>query len=104
MAYASSGSSSSLGSDNKNPKTDRYETGEGYHVVPYPYTGTFSPLKPDLVFTDDPNASESLANVFNVESSTNNPSKDMSKTHRPESPIVEDWISDSEDETEIESV
>nr|GFB01381.1 putative ribonuclease H-like domain-containing protein [Tanacetum cinerariifolium] len=36
--------------------------------------------------------------------STNKPSKDMSKTHRPEAPIVEDWISDSEDETEIEYV
>nr|GEW10965.1 ribonuclease H-like domain-containing protein [Tanacetum cinerariifolium] len=36
--------------------------------------------------------------------STNKPSKDMSKTHRPDAPIVEDWISDSEDETKIESV
>nr|GFB03523.1 hypothetical protein [Tanacetum cinerariifolium] len=60
--------------------------------------------KPDLVFTDDPNASESVANVFNVESNTNKPRKDMSKTHRPDAPIVKDWISDSEDETEIEYV
>nr|GEX67954.1 uncharacterized mitochondrial protein AtMg00810-like [Tanacetum cinerariifolium] len=45
-----------------------------------------------------------VANVFNVESSTNKPSKDMSKTLRPDAPIIEDWISDSEDETEIESV
>nr|GEV81703.1 retrovirus-related Pol polyprotein from transposon TNT 1-94 [Tanacetum cinerariifolium] len=58
----------------------------------------------DLVFTDDPNASESVANVFNVESSINKPRKDMSKTHRPDAPIVEDWMSDSEDEIEIESV
>nr|GEV08941.1 ribonuclease H-like domain-containing protein [Tanacetum cinerariifolium] len=28
----------------------------------------------------------------------------MSKIHKPDAPIVEDWISDSEDETEIESV
>nr|GEY27358.1 hypothetical protein [Tanacetum cinerariifolium] len=94
-------------SDNKVPKNlenDRYKTGEEYHDVPPPYTGTFLPSKPNLVFTDDPNASESVANVFNVESNTNKPSKDMSKSHRPDFPIFEDWISDSEDETEIESV
>nr|GEZ80452.1 ribonuclease H-like domain-containing protein [Tanacetum cinerariifolium] len=82
----------------------RYKTGEGYHVVPPLYTGTFLPPKPDFVFTNHPNSSESVANVFNVESNTNKPSKDMSKIHRPDDPIVEDWISDSEDETEIESV
>nr|GFA88077.1 hypothetical protein [Tanacetum cinerariifolium] len=87
----------------KNPENVRYKTCEGYHVVPPLYTGTFLPSKPDLVFTDDPNASESVANVFIIESSTNKPSKDMSKTYRPDAPIVEDWISDSEDETEIES-
>nr|GEX22016.1 hypothetical protein [Tanacetum cinerariifolium] len=88
----------------KNPENDRYKTGEGYHVVPPPYTKTFLPYKPDLVFTNDPNANESVANMFNVESSTNKPSKDMSKTHRPDALIVEDWISDSKDETEIKFV
>nr|GEX26598.1 hypothetical protein [Tanacetum cinerariifolium] len=39
----------------KNLKNDRYNTAERYHVVPPPYTGTFLPPKPDLVFTDDPN-------------------------------------------------
>nr|GEV89048.1 retrovirus-related Pol polyprotein from transposon TNT 1-94 [Tanacetum cinerariifolium] len=72
--------------------------------VPLLYTRTFLPFKPYLIFTDDPNASESVANVFNVESSTNKPSKDMSKTYRPDAPIVEDWISDSKDEPEIMSV
>nr|GEV70926.1 DNA-directed DNA polymerase [Tanacetum cinerariifolium] len=32
---------------------------EGYHVVPPPYTGTFMPPKPDLVFHDAPNVSDS---------------------------------------------
>nr|GEW28226.1 hypothetical protein [Tanacetum cinerariifolium] len=94
-------------SDNRVPKNienDRYKIGEGYHVVPPPYTGTFLPPKPDLVFTDDPNDSESVDNVFNVESNINKPSKDMSKTQRPDAPIVEDWIFDSKDEIEIESV
>nr|GEZ56525.1 hypothetical protein [Tanacetum cinerariifolium] len=40
----------------KNPKNDRYKTGEGYHVVPPPYTITFLPPKPNSVFTDDPYA------------------------------------------------
>nr|GEW01579.1 hypothetical protein [Tanacetum cinerariifolium] len=94
-------------SDNSVPKNlenDRYKTGEGYHAVPPLYTETFLLPKPDLVFSDDPNANESVANVFNVESSTNNPSKDMSKTLTPDAPIFEDWISDFEDENEIESV
>nr|GEX89316.1 hypothetical protein [Tanacetum cinerariifolium] len=86
----------------KNPENDRYKTGEGYHVVPPLYTGTFLPPKPDLVFHDAHNASESVTNVFNVESSKNKPSKDMSQTLRPDAPIIEDWISESEDETEIE--
>nr|GFA31408.1 hypothetical protein [Tanacetum cinerariifolium] len=50
-----------------NIENDRYKTCEGYHVVHPPYTGTFMPSKPNLVFTDDPNASESVANVVNVE-------------------------------------
>nr|GEX94722.1 hypothetical protein [Tanacetum cinerariifolium] len=88
----------------KNTENDRYKTCEGYHAVSPSYTGTFLPYKPDLVITDDPNASKSVANVFNVESSTKKYSKDMSRTHRHYAPIVEDWISDSEDETEIEYV
>nr|GEU88896.1 retrovirus-related Pol polyprotein from transposon TNT 1-94 [Tanacetum cinerariifolium] len=57
-------------------ENDRYKIGEGYHVVPPPYTGNFLPLKLDLVFTDDTNASESVANVINIESSEHKTSKD----------------------------
>nr|GEV10350.1 ribonuclease H-like domain-containing protein [Tanacetum cinerariifolium] len=94
-------------SDNSMPKSleiDRYKIGEGYHVVPPLYIGTFMPPKFDLIFNDAPNASKTVAHVFNVESSTNKPRKDMSKTHMPDAPIIEDWISDSENETENESV
>nr|GEW39038.1 putative ribonuclease H-like domain-containing protein [Tanacetum cinerariifolium] len=94
-------------SDNSVPislENDRYKTGEGYHAVLPPYTGVFLPPKPDLVFNDVSNASESVTNVLNVESSLNKPSKDMYKTLRLDAPIIKDWISDSEDETEIESV
>nr|GEX69248.1 ribonuclease H-like domain-containing protein [Tanacetum cinerariifolium] len=81
---------------------DRYKTGEGHHVVLPPYTRTFMPPKPDLVFNDTLNASESVANKVNVESSPTEHSKVMSL--RPDAPIIKDWTSDSENKTEIESV
>nr|GEV25911.1 hypothetical protein [Tanacetum cinerariifolium] len=86
------------------PVYDRYKTGKGYHVVPPPYTGTFMPPKPDLVFNDAHTASKTVLDVVNVESSSTKPSKDLSKTLRPNAPIIEDWTSDSEDEYEIVSV
>nr|GEW02995.1 ribonuclease H-like domain-containing protein [Tanacetum cinerariifolium] len=55
---------------------DRYKSGEGYHVVPPPYTRTFMPPKTNLVFTDASTTSESIAHV----------------------------TSDSKDETELESL
>nr|GEU47959.1 putative ribonuclease H-like domain-containing protein [Tanacetum cinerariifolium] len=64
MAYSSSSSLSYSGLDNEN---DRYTIGEGYHVVPLPYSRVFLHPKPDLVFNYAPNASESVANVVNVE-------------------------------------
>nr|GEY95263.1 ribonuclease H-like domain-containing protein [Tanacetum cinerariifolium] len=79
--------------DDSVPKSlvhDRYKSGEGYHVVPPLYTRTFMPPKPDLVFNDVLNASESVTTMLNVESSTNQSSKDMSKTLRPDAPIIED--------------
>nr|GEW36778.1 ribonuclease H-like domain-containing protein [Tanacetum cinerariifolium] len=85
------------------PVNDRYKIGEGYHVVPPPYTRTFMPPKPNLVFNDAPLTSETIPNVVNVEFSNNKPIKEMSKTLRPDAPIIEDLTSDSEDESEPES-
>nr|GEU60388.1 putative ribonuclease H-like domain-containing protein [Tanacetum cinerariifolium] len=48
------------------PVHDRYKSGEGYHVVPPPYTGTFMPPKPNLVFHDASTASKTVPTVFNV--------------------------------------
>nr|GFA23221.1 hypothetical protein [Tanacetum cinerariifolium] len=81
---------------------DRYKSGEGYHVVPPPYIGTFMPLKPHLVFHDAPTASETVPKVLNVEPSTTKPNKDMSQTNRLFAPIIDDWVSDSEDAYEGE--
>nr|GFA96115.1 ribonuclease H-like domain-containing protein [Tanacetum cinerariifolium] len=36
------------------PIYDRYQSRDGYHAVPPPYTGTFMPPKPDLVFHNAP--------------------------------------------------
>nr|GEU32965.1 hypothetical protein [Tanacetum cinerariifolium] len=89
MAFTSLSSSSS---DNKvascskactksyvtlHPVYDRYQSRKGYHVVPPPYTGTFMPPKPDLVFHDAPTINETVHTAFNVE----------------------DWVFDSEDES-----
>nr|GEW61149.1 uncharacterized mitochondrial protein AtMg00810-like [Tanacetum cinerariifolium] len=49
------------------PVHDRYQSGEEYHAVPPPYTGTFMPPKPDLVFHDALNANETILSVINVE-------------------------------------
>nr|GEW11667.1 hypothetical protein [Tanacetum cinerariifolium] len=40
--------------------------------------------------------------LFNVEPSTTKPTKDMSQSNRPSAPIIEDWVIDSEDESEGE--
>nr|GFA20910.1 hypothetical protein [Tanacetum cinerariifolium] len=61
---------------------DRYQSGEGYHVVPPPYTGTFMPPKPDLIFHDAPTANETVPTVFNVNPSTTKPNKDLSQSNR----------------------
>nr|GEV69529.1 retrotransposon protein, putative, unclassified [Tanacetum cinerariifolium] len=78
---------------------DRYKSREGYHAVPPPYTGTFMPLKPDLVFHDAPTASETVPTVLNVKPSTPKPNKDLSQLNRPSVPIIEDLFFNSKDES-----
>nr|GEW29184.1 hypothetical protein [Tanacetum cinerariifolium] len=81
-------------------KYDRYHSRDGYHVVPPPYIGTFMPPKPDLVFHDLPNVNETVHTAFNVELSPTNLDKELS--HRPSAAIIEDWVSDSKDDSEAE--
>nr|GFA43563.1 hypothetical protein [Tanacetum cinerariifolium] len=82
------------------PIYDRYQSGEGYHAVPPPYTGTFMPPKPNLVFHDAPNVNENVHTTFNVELSPTKPDKELS--HRTSTLLIEDWVSDSEDDSEAE--
>nr|GEU70372.1 ribonuclease H-like domain-containing protein [Tanacetum cinerariifolium] len=82
------------------PIYDRYQSRDGYHAVPSPYTRTFMPPKPDLVFHIAPNVNATVHTAFNVELSPPKPDNDLSHTHRPSAPIIEDWVYDSEDDIE----
>nr|GEV34742.1 putative ribonuclease H-like domain-containing protein [Tanacetum cinerariifolium] len=74
-----------------------------YHAVPPPYTGTFMPPKPDLVFNNAPNDVETDHPAFTVKLSPTKPEQNLSLTHRPSAPIIKDWVSDSEDESETKT-
>nr|GEZ99540.1 hypothetical protein [Tanacetum cinerariifolium] len=80
----------------------RYQSRKGYHAVPPPYTGTFIPPKPDLVFHDAPNLNDTIHTAFNVELNPTKSDKDLSHTHRPSALIIEEFVSDSEDDSEAE--
>nr|GEX03383.1 hypothetical protein [Tanacetum cinerariifolium] len=64
--------------------TMRYQSGNGCHVVPPPYTGTFMPPKPDLVFNNAPNDVETDNPAFN--------STEQVKSPRPFVQHVESFI------------
>nr|GFB31936.1 hypothetical protein [Tanacetum cinerariifolium] len=73
----------------------RFVPSSGYHAVPPPMTRIFMPPKPDLVFHTPPsNENEHLA--FNVQLSPTKPEQDLPS--RPNALIIEDWVSDSEEE------
>ncbi|GJU97650.1 ribonuclease H-like domain-containing protein [Tanacetum coccineum] len=81
----------------------KYKTGKGYHAIPPTYTGNFMPPKPDLVLAnkDEYIFSESITSVLAVATSKVKTSE--SKPKSVSEPLIEDWISDSEDENETES-
>ncbi|GJT38243.1 ribonuclease H-like domain-containing protein, partial [Tanacetum coccineum] len=66
-------------------ENDRCIISEGYRDVPPPYTGNFMPPKSDLVLAGEEEY------VFSE-----------SKPKSVSEPLIEDWISDSEDENETE--
>nr|GEW25135.1 hypothetical protein [Tanacetum cinerariifolium] len=74
-----------------------------YNVVPPPYTGNFIPLKPDLSFSIlEEFMNEPAIKKFVVETSEAKASEDKPKDVKKNfgSPLIKDWISDSEDEAE----
>nr|GEX42229.1 hypothetical protein [Tanacetum cinerariifolium] len=132
MAYTSSGSLSSSSSDSKKKakkerdeikltlekfensfKTlnkmlnsqvnDKSKTCAGYHAVPPPYTGNFMPSKPDLILADVDEyvVSESVTSVPAV--GTNKAKTSKSKPKFVSEPLIEDWVSYSEDDNETKT-
>ncbi|GKC24899.1 hypothetical protein Tco_1027049 [Tanacetum coccineum] len=89
-----------LATKEKDEIMDKCKTGLGYNAVPPPYTGNFMPQKSDLVYPSlddfvDVNESVSEPIVEKPTVETNEP-----KTARKENraPIIEEWVSDSDEE------
>nr|GEU90672.1 retrovirus-related Pol polyprotein from transposon TNT 1-94 [Tanacetum cinerariifolium] len=85
---------------------DKCKAGLGYNAVPPPYTGNFLPPKLDLSglqeFENEPIVSETTIKKYVVETSEAKASADKPNVVKKDNgaPIIEDWISDSEDEDE----
>ncbi|GJW96044.1 ribonuclease H-like domain-containing protein [Tanacetum coccineum] len=75
---------------------DNCKKGLGYNAVPPPYTGNFMPPKPDLSFT----GLDEFVNKPVVENSKAMSSEEEPKALRKndDAPIIEEWVSDSEEE------
>ncbi|GKB07443.1 ribonuclease H-like domain-containing protein [Tanacetum coccineum] len=102
MAFTSSGSSSSSNSESGSDK--------GYYSIPPPLTGNFIPPKPDLTFMDEIVESENFdvttvvtpCNVKTVENKgvSNTVESNVVRMNNTSAPIIEDWNSDDESETD----
>ncbi|GJX50279.1 ribonuclease H-like domain-containing protein [Tanacetum coccineum] len=77
---------------------DRFKTGEGFHAVPPPYTGNYMPSRPDLSFVglDD---SVYKTKVSETETSISKNIVEKPKTVRPSAPIIEEWDTDSDNDS-----
>ncbi|GJW23426.1 ribonuclease H-like domain-containing protein [Tanacetum coccineum] len=91
-----------------NPVNDRFKTGKGFHAVPPPYTGNYMPPRPDLSFAGlDESVFKSAVrktttSVPETETSISKTSKDIvekPKTVRPSAPIIEEWDTDSDNDS-----
>ncbi|GKF79255.1 hypothetical protein Tco_0234823, partial [Tanacetum coccineum] len=85
---------------------DKCKTGLGYNDVPPPYIGNLLPQKHDLSFSgieefvNEPIVSEPTVKKPIVETSEAKASADKPKVIRKNNgaPVIEDWVSDSEEE------
>nr|GEZ41528.1 hypothetical protein [Tanacetum cinerariifolium] len=62
--------------------------------------GNFMPLKPDLAFHTVPIAIETNHSAFTIQLSLAKPAEDLSHTNRPSAPIIEECVSNSDDDSE----
>ncbi|GJZ01689.1 ribonuclease H-like domain-containing protein [Tanacetum coccineum] len=90
------------------PINDRFNTGEGFHAVPLPYTRNYMPLRPDLSFAGlDESIFKSAVrktttSVPETKTSISKTSKDIiekPKTVRPSAPIIEEWDTDNDNDS-----
>ncbi|GJT49810.1 ribonuclease H-like domain-containing protein [Tanacetum coccineum] len=83
------------------PVNDRFKTGEGFHAVPLPYTGNYMPSRPDLSFVglDDSVYKTKVSETITTASKTSKDSLEKPKTVRPSAPIIEEWDTDSDNDS-----
>ncbi|GKC38132.1 ribonuclease H-like domain-containing protein, partial [Tanacetum coccineum] len=83
------------------PVNDRFKAGEGFHVVPPPYTKNNMPSKPDLSFAglDDYVYKTKVSKTKTSISKTSKDIVEKPKTVRPSAPIIEDWDTDSDNDS-----
>ncbi|GJU11286.1 hypothetical protein Tco_1133682 [Tanacetum coccineum] len=97
MAYSSTSSNSEF---------DKCKTGLGYNVVPPPYTRNFMPPKPDLSFfglkefTSEPIVIKPVVENNEAKASEAKP-KAVRKNNN--APIIEDWVSDNEEDDVLQA-
>ncbi|GJR63645.1 hypothetical protein Tco_1505807 [Tanacetum coccineum] len=80
---------------------DKCKTGLGYNAIPPPYTGNFMPPKPDLSFTGlEEFTSEPIVIKLVAENSEARASEAKPKAVRKNNGalIIEDWVSDNEED------
>ncbi|GJU45066.1 hypothetical protein Tco_1202332 [Tanacetum coccineum] len=83
------------------PVNDRFKTGEWIHAVPPPYTRNYMPSRPNLSFAGLDN-SVYKTKVSETKTSISKTSKDIiekPKSVRPSAPIIEDWDTDSDNDS-----
>ncbi|GKF85478.1 hypothetical protein Tco_0253305, partial [Tanacetum coccineum] len=80
---------------------DRFKTSEGFHAVPSPYTGNYMPSRPDLSFAslDDSVYKTKVSEIITTASKTSKDSLEKSKTVRPSAPIIEEWDTNSDNDS-----
>ncbi|GJW59091.1 putative ribonuclease H-like domain-containing protein [Tanacetum coccineum] len=80
---------------------DRFKTGKGFHAVPPLYTRNYMPSRPDLSFAglDDYVYKAKVSETITIASKTSKDSLEKPKTVRPSAPIIEDWDTDSDNDS-----
>ncbi|GKF44057.1 hypothetical protein Tco_0130609, partial [Tanacetum coccineum] len=84
------------------PVNDIFKTGKGFHAVPPPYTGNYMPSsRPDISFVglDDSVYKAKVSETITIASKTSKDSLESPKTVRPNAPIIEDWDTNSDNDS-----